>query len=108
MAGAAQAFIVAEVDESERTAGKTLKRHPLLFVFQVENLFQWQAFSFGSALPKFVSSSVHESRNATTAAHTKQLGRERQQKGSDNGCTLVLELRSSFTENLLSPPGLLS
>lgn len=76
MAGAVQAFIIGEVDESERSVRKTLEQHPLLFSFQDKTFFQWQAFSFRSALPKHVSSSADESRNATAGAHTKQLERD--------------------------------
>lgn len=74
MAGAVPAFIIGEVDESERSVRKTPEQHLLLFSSQDKTFLQWQAFSFQSALPKHVSSSVDKSWNAT--AHTKQLERD--------------------------------
>lgn len=76
MAGAVPAFIIGEVDESERSVRKTPEQHLLLFSSQDKTFFQWQAFSFRSALPKHVSSSADKSRNAPAGALTKQLERE--------------------------------
>lgn len=70
--------------------------------------FSERLLAFQSALPKNVSSLVHESQNASAGAHTKQLEwgcnkRKWWQFGPES-----LLFISSFTENLLSSPDLQS
>lgn len=73
MAGAVQAFIIGEVDESERSVRKTLEKHLLLFSFQDKTFFLVAGFQLSECSSQTCE---HESRNAAAGAHTKQLERD--------------------------------